>query len=134
MATKYHQISLSESFSGCQNMFIDEPPSFFQILSDHFDLFDFIPFEFYSAFYLSLGHSCTYSLHAFLSAFILQKIVERAIKHFKINMCIAGRKTRSHTTTKADVFLADISSQLTVIVAYAVNCPQYLRSLKPLVA
>ena len=64
----------------------------------------------------------------------IRSIVERAINHFKINMCIAGRKTRNHTTTKADVFLAGIASQLTVIVAYAMNCPRYIRSLKPLVA
>lgn len=63
----------------------------------------------------------------------IRSIVERAINHFKINMCIAGRKTRNHTTTKADVFLAGIASQLTVIVANAMNCPQYIRSLKPLV-
>lgn len=63
----------------------------------------------------------------------IRTIVERAINHFKINMCIAGRKTRKHTTTKADVFLAGIASQLTVIVANAMNCPQYIRSLKPLV-
>ena len=63
----------------------------------------------------------------------IRTIVERSIKHFKTNMCIAGRKTRNHTTTKADVFLAGIASQLTVIVAYAMNCPQYIRSLKPLV-
>jgi Transposase domain (DUF772). len=63
----------------------------------------------------------------------IRTIVERAINHFKTNMCIAGRKTRNHTTTKADVFLAGIASQLTVIVAYAMNCPQYIRSLKPLV-
>ncbi len=64
----------------------------------------------------------------------IRTIVERAINHFKINMCIAGRKTRNHTTTKADVFFAGIASQLTVIVADAMNCPQYIRSLKPLVA
>ena len=63
----------------------------------------------------------------------IRAIVERAINHFKINMCIAGRKTRNHTTTKADVFFAGIASQLIVIVAYAMNCPQYIRSLKPLV-
>lgn len=61
-------------------------------------------------------------------------IVERAINHFKTNMCIAGRKTRNHATTKADVFLAGIASQLTVVIAYRMNCPQYIRSLKPLVA
>ena len=49
----------------------------------------------------------------------IRTIAERAINHFKINMCIAGRKTRNHTTTKADVLLTDIANQLTVIVAYA---------------
>lgn len=63
----------------------------------------------------------------------IRAIVERTIHHFKTNMCIAGRKTRNHTTTKADVFLAGIASQLTVIVAHAMNYPQYIRSLKPLI-
>lgn len=63
----------------------------------------------------------------------IRTIVERTINHFKINMCIAGRKTRNHTTTKADVFLAGIASQLTVIVASTMNYPQYIRSLKPLI-
>lgn len=68
------------------------------------------------------------------STYKIRTIVERAINHFKTNMCIAGRKTRNHITTKADVFLAGIASQLTVIVAYRMSCPQYIRSLKPLIA
>lgn len=64
----------------------------------------------------------------------IRTIVERAIDHLKINMCVAGRKSRNHITTKADVFLAGIASQLTVIVAHSMNCPQYIRSLKPLIA
>lgn len=68
------------------------------------------------------------------SLYKIRTIVERAINHFKTNMCIAGRKTRNHLTTKADVYLAGIASQLTAIVAYRMNCPQYIRSLKPLVA
>lgn len=64
----------------------------------------------------------------------IRAIVERAINHFKINMYIAGRKTRNYPTTKSDVFLAGIASQLTVIVAYAINYPQNIRSLKPLIA
>ena len=69
-----------------------------------------------------------------ISLYKIRTIVERAIDHLKINMCVAGRKSRSHTTTKADVFLAGIASQLTVIVAHSMNCPQYIRSLKPLIA
>ena len=64
----------------------------------------------------------------------IRTIVERAINHLKINMCIAGRKSRHHIATKADVFLAGIASQFTVIVAHRLSYPQYIRSLKPLVA
>lgn len=74
MATNYHQTSLYELFSDCQNQLIDESPKFFQILAKHFNLDDFIPYEFKSAFYLSLGRNRIYPLHGFLSAFILQKI------------------------------------------------------------
>lgn len=68
------------------------------------------------------------------SLYKIRTIVERAIDHLKINMCVSGRKSGNHITTKADVFLAGIASQLTVIVAYNINCPQYIRSLKPLIA
>lgn len=69
-----------------------------------------------------------------LALYKTRTIVERAINHLKINMCVAGRKSRNHATTKADVFLAGIASQLTVIVAHNMSYPQYIRSLKPLIA
>ena len=55
-----------------------------------------------------------------------------SIRHFKINLCIAGKKTKiiNHTTTKAHVFLSEIISQLTAIVTYAMNDLQYIQSLK----
>lgn len=74
MTTKYHQISFSDIFSDCQNKLIDDSPSFFSMLSEHMDLNEFIPPEFQSAFYLSIGRTRIYPLHGFLSAFILQKI------------------------------------------------------------
>lgn len=64
----------------------------------------------------------------------IRAVVEKAINHLKTNMCIAGRKTRNHLTTKADVFIAGIASQLTVILASRLKYPQYIRSLKPLIA
>ena len=60
--------------------------------------------------------------------------IERSINHFKTNMCIAGRKSRNHLTTKADVFIAGIASQLSAIVASRIQQPQFIRSLRPLVA
>lgn len=74
MAAKYHQISLKETFDCCQDMFIDDTPSFFTLLAELIDLHDFIPAEFYSAFYRSSGRKRTYPLHGFLCALILQKI------------------------------------------------------------
>lgn len=74
MATKYHQISLSDLFSDCQNKLINDSSSFFQLLSGYFDLDEFIPSEFCSAFYLSLERTRLYPLPGFLTAFILQKI------------------------------------------------------------
>lgn len=68
------------------------------------------------------------------SLYKVRTTIERTINHFKINMCIAGRRTRNHATTKADVFLAGIASQLTAIVAHSMKCPKYIRSLKPLIA
>ena len=69
-----------------------------------------------------------------IALYKIRTAVERAINHFKINMGVAGRKTRNHLSTKADAFLAGIASQLTAIVAYRMKCPQYVRSLKPLMA
>ena len=68
------------------------------------------------------------------SLYKIRTSIEREINHFKTNMCIAGKHTRNHATTKADVFLAGIASQLTVIVASRMGCPEYIRSLKPLAA
>ena len=74
MATNYHQISLKDTFSDCKDMFLDDVPSFFQLLEQHFDISQFIPQSFHNAFYQHLGRKRDYPLTGFLSALILQKI------------------------------------------------------------
>jgi len=74
MATKYRQISLKDAFSDCQDTFIEDTPSFFQLLDEHFDINQFILFVFTNAFYQHLGCNRLYPLTGFLSALILQKI------------------------------------------------------------
>ena len=74
MRTKYHQMTLKDTFSDCQDMFMDDAPSFFQLLEQHFDISLFIPQTFYNAFYQHLGRKRDYPLTGFLSALILQKI------------------------------------------------------------
>ena len=51
MANYYHQLSLKDTFSDCKDMFMDDVPSFFQLLDQHFDSSLFIPQTFYNAFY-----------------------------------------------------------------------------------
>ncbi|MDD8037490.1 MAG: hypothetical protein PHC59_15215 [Thomasclavelia ramosa] len=63
MAAKYNEIALSDIFSDCQNKLIADSPSFFAPLSEHIDLDEFIPPEFHSAFYCSLGRNRVYPLH-----------------------------------------------------------------------
>ena len=53
MTTKFHQISLKDTFSDCQDIFFDDTPSFFQLLEEHFDISEFIPSVFFNAFYQS---------------------------------------------------------------------------------
>ena len=74
MANQYHQLSLKDTFSDCKDMFMDDVPSFFQLLEQHFDISLFIPQTFYNAFYQPLGRKRDYPLTGFLSALILQKI------------------------------------------------------------
>lgn len=61
-------------------------------------------------------------------------VVEQTIQHLKENMCISNRKTSNLKTTKADVFLAGIASLFTVILADRIKKPEYIRSMKPLIA
>jgi hypothetical protein len=75
MSTYYHQISLKDTFSDCQALFINDAPSFFRLLDMYVDLNQFIPQEFFNAFYQKLGRKRLYPLTGFLSALILQKIL-----------------------------------------------------------
>ena len=61
-------------------------------------------------------------------------VAERAINHFKDNLCVAGRRTQNERTIHADLLLAGIAQLLTVVVADKINKRQFIRSLKPLVA
>jgi len=51
MSTKYHQISLKDTFSDCQELLIDDSPAFFQLLDQFVDLELFISRSFFNAFY-----------------------------------------------------------------------------------
>ena len=64
----------------------------------------------------------------------IRTVVERTINHFKDNLGAAGRKTRDERTLHADLLLAGICQQITVLLANKIHRHEYIRSLKPLIA
>jgi hypothetical protein len=61
-------------------------------------------------------------------------VIEQTINHFKSNLCLKDRKTRNAKTLHADLLLSGITQLLTVIVANEAGKPEYLRSMKRLIA
>jgi len=62
MTTKCQQLSLKDVYTDCQDMFLDQDPTFFQLLEQHIDIDEFIPPSFITAFYLRLGRNRDYPL------------------------------------------------------------------------
>ncbi len=69
-----------------------------------------------------------------IQTYKIRSVVEQTINHFKESFCIAGRKTQNAKTLHADLLLAGITQLLTVILADSIHKPEYIRSLKPLIA
>lgn len=64
----------------------------------------------------------------------IRTAVERDINHIKENLCLAGRRTQNKKNLHADLILAGITQLVTVILADKIQHPEYIRSLKPLIA
>ncbi|WDC83327.1 hypothetical protein PL321_11175 [Caloramator sp. mosi_1] len=58
--------------------------------------------------------------------------IEREIASLKSNPCIQQPKTVNTSTMRADLYLTAISKLINVILAYAMNKPEYLRSISKL--
>lgn len=69
-----------------------------------------------------------------VSEYKIRVVVEKNIQYFKEPMACGNLKTRDNRTIKADLLLAGIIQQITVLIADKINQHQYLRSLRPLIA
>jgi len=63
-----------------------------------------------------------------------RSVVEQSINHFKTNLCVAGKKTQNRKTIHADLLFAGITQLINVMLADKIQCHQYIRSLKRLIA
>lgn len=70
----YKQLSLSDIFEDCQEIFEADKPKFLSLLENHIDLDSIIPTSFYRHYYASTGRHRKYPLTAMLWALIIQRI------------------------------------------------------------
>ena len=70
----YKQLSVSDIFQDCQNIFEDDKPWFLSLLEQHIDLDELIPVSFWTHFYAQTGRTRKYPLQALLWALIIQRI------------------------------------------------------------
>ena len=69
-----NQLSLTDVFSDCQDIFESDKPAFLSLLQQHIDLDDIIPDSFRKHFYSYTGRPREYYLTAMLWALIIQRI------------------------------------------------------------
>lgn len=70
----YKQLSLTDIFTDCQNIFENDKPTFLSLLENNINLNEFIPHSFYDHFYAYTGRPRKYPLHAMIWALIIQRI------------------------------------------------------------
>lgn len=66
------QLSLSDFFEDCKNIFESDKPQFLTLLKNFIDLDEIIPVSFYNHYYTATGRNRKYPLTAMLWALIIQ--------------------------------------------------------------
>ena len=94
MPKKCHQLTLSELFVECRDIFESKPPKFFELLDENIDIGEFIPARFHFAFHKHFGRKRDYPLEGFLSSLILQKIIKIPTDSLLIVLLIICREFR----------------------------------------
>lgn len=69
----YSQLSLTDIFSDCQEIYESDKPLFLSFLQKHIDLDEIVPASFRKHFFASTGRSRKYLLYAFLWALIIHR-------------------------------------------------------------
>lgn len=85
------------------------------------------------------GHFCYIfkfgiTLTVWVSSGIFPSTIRLIWNHIQENLCLAGRYTQNEQTLHADLILAGITQLITVILTDKILHPEYIRSLKSLIA
>ncbi len=71
---RYKQMSLGDIYSEVRDMFENSRCRFFGLLREHINWDELIPWEFYSAYYASLGRNRDYSLVSMICFFVVKSV------------------------------------------------------------
>lgn len=88
------QMSLFDIYTDVRSTMEEDKPKFIQLLEEHINLRDYIPLEFYAAFYCELGRPRVYTLESFLWFFLLQKIIGIHCDRVLLTVLSASRELR----------------------------------------
>lgn len=69
-----NQLDLRNIYEDCSELFKEQNPKLLDIINQHLDINQYIPFSFKRAFYADTGRPREYSLKSFLAGLIIQKI------------------------------------------------------------
>jgi hypothetical protein len=70
----HKQLTLTDIYDDCQEVFENDKPAFLTLLANHINLDKIVPFTFNNHFYASTGRPRKYSLYSMLWALIIQRI------------------------------------------------------------
>jgi hypothetical protein len=93
---KMKQLSFADTYDKCARLFEDRKPEYIKLLEENLDISQYIPVSFYTAFYKRFGRKRKYTLDAFLSAMLLQKIIGIPTDRLLIFILKASRELRDY--------------------------------------
>lgn len=116
---KFAQLSLSDVYDFCDNLSFNEKPKLISIIESVIDFNEFIPHEFYMAFYRRFGRKREFPLVGFIAALVLQKLLSIPTVSLLITILSVSKELRElcgFTTvpdeTRFSIFKRDFSEQL----------------------
>ena len=90
------QLSFADTYEKCADLFEDHRPEYIKLLEENLDISQYIPVSFYNAFYQHYGRKRLYSLDAFISALLLQKIIGIPTDKLLIFILKSSRELRDY--------------------------------------
>lgn len=93
---KMKQLSFADTYEKCAGLFEEQKPEYIKLLEENLDISQYIPVSFYNAFYQHYGRKRLYSLDAFISALLLQKIIGIPTDKLLIFVMKSSRELRDY--------------------------------------